>query len=378
MGMTTYAAGLALGEDRSAIVQEFGALFAFSVVAATAGILAMLSRRGRLPALLRFPSEWLALVLFLLAVGAGVLALRIDSLALAGPVLAVVAGVALFALISRFMARWTTDRRVASRSFIGPALWGMIGAPLTAGTMQIVTVFLLVAGGATGVYLADETLLDSVEHWINETAETANVDILTSPSVAFAAVAVLGITAPLTEELAKFLGVYFVLRRRAATRYTFFIAGVAAGLGFAVVESLGYALMAVEQWPQVMLLRSPVALIHIAATTIVTMGWYRQRRGGGHSLWLYYALAVGVHAAWNTLFVAMMIVAAGIGTAETLTPTEGLLIVTIAGAMGALLIGSALWLIGNARRLGPEDRMTADETPASNVNTLDTARMTAY
>jgi len=355
-----YLVALAASGDRETFVADYGALFAFSVVGAVVGVLGLLSLIRRLPERIPIPNVWIALVGFLVAVGAGFVIVRGGRLPGAAPLLALLAAAMLFAFIARFVSHWSVQRAVGSREVVLPALWGMVGAPLAAGGAQLVTVLLLLIGGATGIYVADAGLVDQIEGWVSDTSAGTDLSVIQTPTVAFGALSVVGIAAPLTEELAKFLGVYFVFRKRVATKYGLFLAGAAAGLGFAVVESLGYALMAIEQWPQVMLLRAPVALIHVAATTIVALGWYKQRQSGGYWLIGMYVLAVLLHAAWNSLFVTMMIIAAGFETSEELSPVDALLTLAIICAFGALLVAAVLWIAGNARRLGREARPVVD------------------
>ena len=361
VGTVTYLVALVVTDNRRFLSEEYGAVFAFSVVGLFAGVISILALIDRLPRRVRLPGEWLALVFFMASVGAGIGVMLTGRFFEATPFLALIATASLFGFIARLVTRWSPERPVGTRGFVMPAVWGMVGAPLTAVFAQLVTVVMLVAGGVAGLYLADASLLDNVESWITEVAETADLTVIETPTVTFAALGLLGVAAPLTEELTKFLGVYILFRNRVATKYGLFLAGAAAGLGFAVVETLGYALMSGEAWPQIMLLRAPVALIHVAATSIVALGWYRQRQTGGNSLVLFFLLAVLLHAAWNSLFVSMMIVAAGIDTAETIDPVAGLMVLAAVSAMGAVMIATVLWIVGNARRLGRESR-PMDET----------------
>lgn len=359
-GTLSYLAALAINDDREWVTAEYGSVFAFSVVGLIAGVIAILALWGRLPRSVRLPGEWVTFSLFIVSVVTGIVVVLSGTFLIAGPFLALLAGSSLFLFLGRLITRWSPERPVGSRGFVLPALWGAIGAPLLAGTVQIATVLLLIFSATGGIYLADAALLDNIENWITGTLEMTDLSVIQTPTVTFAAIAVLGITAPLTEELTKFLGVYFLFRKRVATRYGLFIAGAASGLGFAIVETLGYSLMANETWPQVMLLRAPVALIHIAATTIVALGWYQHRQHGGYALVGYFALSVILHAAWNSLFVSMMIAAAGIDTADTVSPVTALMVLVMVGAMGALLVASTLWIVGHARRLGRESEPMSD------------------
>lgn len=365
LGTGAYLIALVITDDRDNLASEYGSVFAFSVVAVLAGSVVIAALTGKLPYRTRLPNEWLAFVAFGLMVGAGGALAISESVESAAPFLALAAAAALFAFMGRLVTRWSPDRDVGSRGFVLPAVWGAIGAPLAAGVVQLGTVIMLVFGGAAGVYLADDSLIDSVEPWVNEVTESADLSVIETATVSFAAVSVLGVAAPLTEELAKFLGVFLLFRNRVATKYGLFIAGAASGLGFAVVETLGYALMAAESWPQIMLLRAPVAFVHIAAATIVALGWYQHRQRGGYALIGYFALSVLLHAAWNTLFVSMMITAAGIEDPDTVNPAAAGGVLLLVGAMGVVMLGSVLWIVGNARRLGRESHLIVDTTAYS-------------
>jgi hypothetical protein len=364
IGTVAYLVAMVLTGDRLFLTEEYGAAFAFSVVGLLAGGVSILALLDRLPRRLKLPGEWLTLITFVASVGAGLAVMLSGRFIEATPFLALIAAASMFGFIARLVTRWSPERPVGTRGFVMPAIWGMIGAPLTAVFVQLATVLMLIAGGVAGLYVADASLIDNVETWITDVAETADLSVIETPTVAFAALGLLGVAAPLTEELTKFLGVYILFRNRVATKYGLFLAGAAAGLGFAVVETLGYALMSGEAWPQIMLLRAPVALIHVAATSIVALGWYRQRQTGGNALVLFFLLAVVLHAAWNSLFVSMMIVAAGIDTADVIDPVAGLMVLAAVGAMGAVMIATVLWIVGNARRLGRNSRPMDETTSA--------------
>lgn len=373
LGAAIYLIALAISDDRLLTSRDYGAVFAFSFVGLVAGVIAVLALLGKLPRSGTLPNEWVALGLFVIAISAGFGAYISDSFVVAAPFLALLASAALFVFIARLVTRWAPERTVGTRGFLLPAIWGGIGAPLTAGIGQIVTVVMLVIGAVGGVYLADQTLADNFEAWVDRVGESADLSVISTPTVTFAAIAVLGITAPLTEELTKFLGIYILFRKRVASRYGLFIAGAASGLGFAVVETLGYALMTADTWPQVMALRAPVALIHVAATTMVALGWYQQRKYGGHAFIGYFALAVLLHAAWNSMFVSMMIVAAGIDTADTVEPVVGLVVFALIGGMGATLIASVFWIVANARRLAHGTERLSDTYDQQRLPTITPA-----
>lgn len=365
LGALIYPVALVVSEDRVLLTRDYGAVFAFSVVGLVAGGIAVLALAGKLPRTGRLPNEWLAFTLFLLALAGGTGALFADGFIVAAPFLALLATAALFVFLGRLVTRWSPERHIGSRGFVLPAVWGAIGAPITAGAVQLTTVLALVFGAVGGVYIAEPALVDNVETWFEQVVESADLSVIETPTVTFAAIGLLGITAPLTEELTKFLGIYILFRNRVATKYGLFIAGAASGMGFAVVETLGYALMTADTWPQIMALRAPVALIHVAATTIVALGWYQHRKHGGRSFIGYFALAVLLHAAWNSMFVSMMIVAAGMDSAETVESAVALVVLALVAGMGTVLIASVLWIVGNARKLaaGVERLSDTSNTP---------------
>ncbi|CAN5505350.1 hypothetical protein BH24CHL1_BH24CHL1_04720 [soil metagenome] len=378
IGVVGYVAGAFYVTDRSQYVTDYGAIAAFAAAGLVAGGLSLLALAMRLTATVRFPNEWLALALFGLMLCAGFASVIFDRYLLFTPLLAIIAAAALFAFIARLSMRWSPGKRIAARGFVLPGVWGMVGAPLTAVVAQVVTAVMLVSGGVAGLYLADASLMDSIGEWITEATELTDLSIIRMPTIAAGTLAMLGIVAPLTEEFAKFLGVYLVLRRRVTTRLGVFLAGASAGLGFAVVETLGYALMAVDQWPQVMLIRAPVAFIHVAATTIVALGWYKQRQSGGYWLVGFFALSVLLHGAWNSLFVSMLIVAGDVTSADVIDPATAFTALVLVSAMGAVLVGAVMWIVGNARRLGREAVSAGDVPGTTSVVSCTTAGASSY
>lgn len=363
IGVSAYLIALAVSSDREAITTGYGSVFAFSAVALVAGIVTLLALVKKLPARLPFPNQWVSLSILLISATLGIVFSQADILPVIAPFLALIATAALFAFFARFLTRWSPSVEHGPRGFILPSLWGGIGAPFLAGSFQLLTVVALVVAGGIGLYAADETLLDNLEPWLNEQVDPVSsgsdadaMELLKKPAVALGAVSLLGITAPLTEELTKFLGVYLLFRNRFVTRNNLFIAGVASGLGFAVVETLGYALMSGDSWSMILLVRAPVAVIHMVCTAIVAVGWYQQRKRGGIALAGFFLVSVLVHAAWNTLFVSLMLVALGTDTTDAIDPAAGATMLALVTAMGVVFLGSLFWLVGNARRFGRQAR----------------------
>ncbi|MFN2114777.1 MAG: PrsW family glutamic-type intramembrane protease [Anaerolineae bacterium] len=134
-------------------------------------------------------------------------------------------------------------------------------------------------------------------------AEQAVMDQLTEllrqPVALVSAFALLGFLGPLVEELAK-VGV--VAARVPERRARAWLWGVSSGAGFGVVEALALSTMAMQAWPLSMTLRAGATMMHAATAGIAALGAYalaHERRYGAAIGGL--AVAVLVHAAWNSL-----------------------------------------------------------------------------
>jgi hypothetical protein len=202
----------------------------------------------------------------------------------------------------------------------------------------------------------DERIADYVEEAGDNTSTTELPDIAESPTIAVALSSLVAFIAPLSEELLKAIGAILVLSRRAVLRLSdAFIAGVAAGLGFAVFEGIGYSLASPEAWQQLILLRAPVVVLHVAATTIVTVGWYRYRQTGRGFL-PYFAVGTLLHAGWNAMSIGFVYTLIGFdeGSDPSAAQAAGLLAIVL--LMGALFVGACAWVVISARRAGQGER----------------------
>lgn len=317
------------------------------------------------------PPIWLGLAIFGLAVGLGFATIEFDFGIEATPILGVIAAAAIAFVVLRFAAWWAPRRRGSFAEIVRTGVWGMIGATTLSGLAQALAFAALIGGLTLGLYIHDPDLATGspLQDALQEVTESENdevPEILTTPTIALGLFGLIAIIAPLSEELLKFLGVVLVMGRRAnVTAYSAFMAGVAAGLGFAVVEALGYALIAPLNWPQVMLIRAPVVIIHVAATSIVAMGWYQQRQHGGVALLWYYGIAVLLHAGWNGMFVALLLTGAGVGDTADPDVASAMALLALVSGLATLWIGSVLWIVLNARRLA---RASDDETTTIEVH----------
>lgn len=340
--------------------REAGALAGLSVAALVAALMVELAasrRRGSvLVAHLRMPPLWFSVALFGLVTVVGSLAAWTDKSPAAEPALATIGVAAVAMFFWRLVTLWSPRRRAPAHTMLATMAWGMVVATTAAIVMQFAFIAVGVGGIAAGLRLADvqipggllETLL--AENFLEESgsdlAGTATVTLLVMLGYA--------VVAPLTEEFTKFQGVVVVMRRRVLTRYTVFVAGISVGLGFAVVETIGYALGAGEGWLPVLALRAPVTLIHVTGASLVACGWYVQQRRGGFPLVDYFAAAVLVHAVWNGLLVSLMLVSTRMPAIGDPDPARILAVLAALGLMLALLASCVAWVIANARRRGTE------------------------
>lgn len=149
----------------------------------------------------------------------------------------------------------------------------------------------------------------------------------------------LAVVAPLVEETGKALGASVF---RPTDRRTAFLAGVAAGAGFAVVENILYALgggFLGPSWGAIVTGRMLGAAIHPLASGLVVMGWWEWRQTRDFPLLARRFLAgVGVHGIWNGSIVVVSIVTSVYGGLEGFALAS----VAYAGALG-VVAAAVLW-----------------------------------
>jgi RsiW-degrading membrane proteinase PrsW (M82 family) len=168
-------------------------------------------------------------------------------------------------------------------------------------------------GGATigvGIALASHAVVTAFAYFFfldfaeaaTEALDALRIDpeftaVLSSPWTLFYLIE-LAVVAPITEESGKALGAFL---GRPKTRRDALLAGVAAGVGFAVVENVLYGFGALfYAWEPVVLGRMLGAAVHPLASGLVVLGWWELRHGGERSGAIRRILAgVGTHAAWN-------------------------------------------------------------------------------
>lgn len=306
------------------------------------------------------PALWASLLVFAVALGAGTLAARSARYPGLDPTLAVLAVAATFLFVVRVTTRWGPRDGVAARAVLGPSAWGMSAAVVIALLLELLVFGAVIGAVYAGLYLAGPDIARNAwEHGISDKIDRAGGAIAQTWTVALAGMLIYAVAAPLAEEFAKMLGVLVSLRRRAASEYTVFVAGISAGLGFAAFETLLYGLASADNWPLIVGIRAPIVLVHATGASLSALGWRMQRERGGLALVWHYGAAVLVHAAWNALTVALLIASATSREGEDLSLATGLAALTVLSLMALLLVSCLAWVVLNARRFGRAE--AADE-----------------
>jgi RsiW-degrading membrane proteinase PrsW (M82 family) len=165
--------------------------------------------------------------------------------------------------------------------------------------------------------------------------------VLTSPWVLLS-MAEYAVVAPVTEESGKYLGSRLA---HPSTRVDAFLAGVAAGVGFEIVENLVYALAAATwggPWLAVTIVRAAGAAVHPLATGLVALGSWDARTDPRTAL-RETAAGVGVHALWNGTMVALLVIGT-VSDASGARSPGAVASVVFAGILGVVM-GIALWSV---------------------------------
>ena len=175
--------------------------------------------------------------------------------------------------------------------------------------------------------------------------------------------------APVVEEFAKAVSSRF---SRPFDRKSALLTGVAAGIGFAIVENVAYAtggFYSSGGWETVILVRMLGSAVHPVAAGLVSLGWweFRTSAGRGGALRLI-GVGVGVHALWNGAVMAVFV--SSTAFSGDATPLESVLVtVAYAGALGIIIA------VGGWQAL---NRVANDELPAATADPTDARMMSAW
>jgi hypothetical protein len=255
-------------------LSDIGLEFIFGLVPLLGGIVAMIfGIQGilRRPShTFTLPSFWFLLALTLLALGAGVVLWNIypaPGSALATAPLVVMSGLlpalTILALATQRLGKPSTRRH----TWMSLAYGATLGALLA-----IITE--LVAGAA--IILVANSLGNS---------NGGPFDVPTSPTNLTELVIMLliyAVVAPVVEETLKPLGAVLIIRRL-RTRSEDFLVGLAAGIGFNIIETVGVYIMPMGQsdWITIALVRLGGGLLHGVGAGLATLGWWYLINGKG-------------------------------------------------------------------------------------------------
>jgi hypothetical protein len=293
---------------------------------------------------------WLALFAGVLLIGQGAVG-RAGAAAIM-PLFQVAAG-ALPALLffSIALAAGRSGETIAWRPALGSLAWGGLGGTSLALTVELILIVVAVIVVAAALQAVDPALVERLLAAGQEMQQTGRPpdlaglrDVASSPVFVVGVLGLVGIVAPLVEELLKGLAVPLVVAAGGRSgRLTGFLLGVAAGAGFAIVEGIlngALALRMTELWAGLMLLRGAAAAMHCLAAGLAGLGWQailvERRWLAGSVLGL---LSLSLHGAWNLSVGIIGLISLRVAGAG------GALAVAWLGALAALMLFMAgLWL----------------------------------
>lgn len=270
------------------------------------------------------------------------------------PATALIVGAAAAPTAVLLAVRARLDRPIPGGAVLGGAIVGPVVALLGHVAVAAFAAAFFVGFADSGRALLDELRVDP-----------RVAEVLASPWLIVLLVGY-SVAAPLVEEFGKALG---ALPSKARTRRDAFLAGAAAGTGFAVVENVLYASLGAafgEPWPAIVVARSVGAAVHPLASGIVVASWWDAHHGaGGLALARGYLSGAGAHAIWNASVVALLVVERSTGA-----PTA---------AAGATLTFAAILGVAFAAWLWSVVRAVAGDTdPLSALRPSDAPSLAAW
>jgi RsiW-degrading membrane proteinase PrsW (M82 family) len=292
-GLLTVITALVEAPNNLAVLATDGGLALAAVLGGVAGlvygILAILRRPSPR---FGFPQAWIFLGLTVLAIGGGVVlwnVLPVPGSAVALLPLVILAGLLPVLTILAFTAgrlRFPTTWR----HLVLSVAFGSVVAVLLALILETILQFAIVA------------ILIALGYQFSPGFGANNFNP-SNPGQVIAILLLLSVVAPIVEEGVKPLGAVLLMPRIRGPNEAFLL-GLAAGLGFAVIETLGYFSMGEADWIGVAVARIGAGLLHGVGAGMGALGWYYLIRGKGVPLrWLrgFGALlyAVVQHAVFN-------------------------------------------------------------------------------
>jgi RsiW-degrading membrane proteinase PrsW (M82 family) len=265
------ALGLAVGTGDG--LATIATLTGFTSMALVAGVLALVYGIGRVrklpPHALSVPPGALFAGLALVALAAGVVLW--NAFPLPGPTAEVLPLVLLSGVLPALAIVFYGARRLrlptTTRHFWLSFAWGGTAAPLGALVLELVLGIAVAAlfealgihvnGGITNINQTPSTTADAILLLIT-----------------------LSVIAPLAEEGLKPLGAVIIMRRLRSPGEAFLL-GLAAGVGFDIIETIGYIGMNEADWVEVAIERIGAGLLHGVGAGMGALGWYYLINGKG-------------------------------------------------------------------------------------------------
>jgi len=375
LGLLGGAAGLATSQsigDGSGLLQGTAVLSALVLSVGLGSGLAWHALRSILdkPSREFLPRQvWPLFLAFVSVVAAGQLVLsRSTGPSVLFPPLHVLActlpPLAIVVMVSRRLntgARWRdVTLQIGSGAFLSTGLAFTLELVL----LLAIAVALLVpqglgAGAPEGVQAWAEKLQDAT--WLEDPGTLGR--LARSPEVVGLALLVVAGLVPLIEEGVKTIGVGLLAYRR-PVRSLAFLWGVCSGAGFALAEGLLNSLAGIQVWAPLILLRVGATLLHSLAGGLTGLAWYGAvtERSWSRPLGLY-ACAVAIHALWNALTVAYVVVSlrsSAPGPAGDALADSSLAAFGILGLLVALAVAIGVTLARLTRRLQRPGAQPAD------------------
>jgi len=192
----------------------------------------------------------------------------------------------------------------------GTLMIGLIASPTLIIIAEIVFILVLILGVAvalgTGVFgdLQLSSLIENanlIEGGIEQLEEVL-YEIMQQPVIAAAAFVMIGLAAPLIEEVFKPMSTWFLLKRP-LTLHEGYALGLISGGAFAILESAGIVIqMDAVDWLTAVALRAATGVLHIGLSGIVGYGFARSaQEKRARPAVLALLTAVVLHGGWNSL-----------------------------------------------------------------------------
>jgi len=243
----------------------------------------------------RLPWFWIFLVLYLFVLGIGY-ALQANGQAVTNLVLTI-SLIILAAIFPAFTLLALGVRRLRFPEW--PTSWRRFAMALGSGAtlgiglaliLELGLLFLVVRGGGPQSAANFQKCIDN--------PDLPGCGSFTAFDIIFLVVAIIG---PMVEETVKPLAVALYIGRMRSPSEAF-VLGMSSGIGFALVETVGYIGMGYQDWLTVALERTGAGLLHGFGAGMVALGWYylthaqEQRLLKAFGCWAY---AVFQHFVWN-------------------------------------------------------------------------------